>query len=84
MRTSFDFKIIVENIEDATHDARAMIANFLSISPDEVYDKVDVEFKVSFPKAESAAEIAEAMDQGQYVVHVFGTVKRAMSKPFGS
>ncbi len=54
------------------------------MGPEEVYDKVDVEFKVSLPKADTAAEITEAMDLGQLVVHVFGTLKRTMAKPFGA
>jgi hypothetical protein len=84
VRTSFDLKILVETMEEAINDARVMIASFLAIPAEEVYDKVDVEFKVSLPKAESAAEVGAAMDEGQFVVHVYGTVKRSMAKPFGA
>ena len=84
MRTSFDFKILVQNSEEAPEQTRSYIANYTGMGPEEVYDKVDVEFKVSLPKADTAAEITEAMDLGQLVVHVFGTLKRTMAKPFGA
>jgi hypothetical protein len=84
MRTSFDFKILVPDLEMATENTRSYISRFTGIDPKEVFDMVDVEFKVSLPKAETAAEIAESMDLGEFVVHVFGTLKRTMAKPFGA
>ena len=84
MRASFDFKILVDSYDKALSEATLVIASFMSISPEEVEDKVDIEIKISYPKAETAAEIAITMDEAQFVVHVFGSVKRSMAKPFGA
>lgn len=84
MRTSFDFKVVAEDYDVAVSDAKSMIAKFMGITVDEVEDKVDLEIKVGLPKAETAAEVAEAMDNAQFVIQVFGSVKRSMAKPFGN
>ena len=83
IRTSFEFKIAASTYEEALRTAQDYVSTFLALDPSELEDVVDLEFKVSLPKAETAAEIAESMDQKMLVVTVFGSVKRSISKPFG-
>lgn len=83
IRTSFDFKIAANTYEEARSTAEDYISTFLGLDPSELDSAVELEFRVSLPKAETAAEIAESMDQKIIVVNVFGSVKRSISKPFG-
>ena len=83
IRTGFDFKIAANTYNEASEIAKTYISNFLGISLEAVDDSVDIEFKVSLPKADSIGEVTQTMDSGQLIVHVFGSVKRSMARPFG-
>ena len=83
MRTAFELKITASTLEEAVADSRRLISTFLGISDAELDDKVSLELRVQMPKAETAAEIAEAMDNNIFVVLVFGSVKQSTVKPFG-
>jgi hypothetical protein len=84
MRTSFDFKIVAYDYRSALEVAKDRVSSFLSIPIEEVDERVDLELKVSLPKAETKEEILTTINDNFFVVHVFGSVKRSMSKPFGS
>lgn len=83
MRTSFELKITAKTLEEAKAEAFKAIASFLSIKEDDVLDKVNLEFKVSYPEAKTHVEIAENMDHPNFVVTVYGSVKQSVAKPFG-
>ena len=83
MRTSFELKVVASDITEAKEKALAEIARFLKIDPTEVEDRVTVELKVSYPKAETVAEIEAAVESQIFQVLAYGSVKQGVSKPFG-
>lgn len=83
MRTSFELKIVASNIEEAKNLALTEIAKFLSIPENDVEDRVSVELKVSYPKAETIPEIEQSVGASIFQVIVYGSLKQSVSKPFG-
>lgn len=83
MRTSFEIKIVASNIDEARDKAVAEISRFLGITESEVEDRVSMELKVSYPKAETVPEIEAAMSAQIFQVTAFGSVKQSVAKPFG-
>jgi hypothetical protein len=83
MRTSFEFKILAETLEGAKKTAISEVGKFLGIPESEVQDKVSLELKVSYPKAETLPEIEESVAAGVFQVVVYGSVKQSVARPFG-
>lgn len=83
MRTSFELKVVASDIDDAKERALAEIARFLKIDTSEVEDRVSIELKVSYSKAETVAEIEAAVDSQIFQVLAYGSVKQSVAKPFG-
>lgn len=83
MRTSFELKVVASDIDEAKEKALSEIARFLKIDPTEVEDRVSVELKVSYPKAETVAEIEAAVESQIFQVLAYGSVKQGVAKPFG-
>lgn len=83
MRTSFELKIIAATLEEAKQTAIEEIGAFLGIDEKQVLDQVSLELKVSYAEAKTRADIAQEMDQMDFVVTVFGSVKQSVAKPFG-
>lgn len=83
MRTSFELKVIASDIDEAKKKALVEIARFLKIETSEVEDRVSIELKVSYPKAETVAEIESAVDAQIFQVLAYGSVKQSVAKPFG-
>lgn len=83
MRTSFELKVVASDIDEAKEKALTEIARFLKIDISEVEDRVSIELKVSYPKAETIAEIESAVDAQIYQVLAYGSVKQSVAKPFG-
>jgi hypothetical protein len=83
VRTSFELKLVASNFEEAKELAGKQIAEFLGIDENELEDRVSVELKVSYPKAETVSEIEETVASGVFQVIAFGSVKQGISKPFG-
>lgn len=83
MRTSFELKILASNLVEAKEKATTEICRFLDIPESELEERVSVELKVSYPKAESLAEIEQAVDAQVYQVIAYGSVKQGVTKPFG-
>lgn len=83
MRTSFEFKILAQTLDKAKKVAIAEVGRFLAIPENEVEDKVSLELKVSYPKAESLVEIEQAVEAQIFQITVYGSVKQRVAKPFG-
>lgn len=83
MRTSFELKIAAADITEAKQEATKAVAKFLNLPEEDLLDHVNMELKVSYPKAETLIEIGENMDSGEFIVTVFGSVKQSVTKPFG-
>lgn len=83
MRTSFELKLVASTLEEARTLAAKQISEFLGIKETELEDRVSVELKVSYPKAETVAEIEEAVASKVFQVIAFGSVKQGTTKPFG-
>lgn len=83
MRTSFEFKILAETLDQAKKTAAIEVSRFLGIPEDEVQDKVSLELKVSYPKAETLSEIEQAVEARVFQVTVYGSVKQSVARPFG-
>jgi hypothetical protein len=83
MRTSFELKVVASDIDEAKEKALAEIARFLKIDTSEVEDRVSIELKVSYPKAETVAEIEAAVESQIFQVLAYGSVKQSVAKPFG-
>lgn len=83
MRTSFELKVVASDIDEAKEKALTEIARFLKIDPTEVEDRVSVELKVSYPKAETVPEIEEAVESRIFQILAYGSVKQGVAKPFG-
>ncbi len=83
MRTSFELKLVASTLEEAKAVASTQISNFLGISPDELEDRVSIELRISYPKAETVSEIEEAVAANVFQVTAFGSVKQGVAKPFG-
>ena len=82
MRTSFELKILASNLEEAKKLAIQEISVFLGIKEEEVLDQVSIELKVSHAEAKTRYEIELEMDNVDFVVTVFGSVKQSVVKPF--
>lgn len=83
MRTSFELKFVASTLEEAKAAASKQISEFLGINELDLEDRVSVELKVSYPKAETIAEIEETVESKVFQVIAFGSVKQGVSKPFG-
>jgi hypothetical protein len=83
MRTSFELKILANTLDKAKKTAVAEVGRFLGIPEDEVENRVSLELKVSYPKAESLVEIEQSVEAGIFQVTVYGSVKQSVAKPFG-
>lgn len=83
MRTSFEFKILAETLDEAKKIAIAEVGRFLEIPEDEVQEKVSLELKVSYPKAETLPEIEQSVEAQTFQVIVYGSVKQSVARPFG-
>jgi hypothetical protein len=83
MRTSFELKLVASTLEEAKASATKQISEFLGIEESELEDRVSVELKVSYPKAESVPEIEQTVESKVFQVIAFGSVKQGVSKPFG-
>lgn len=83
VRTSFEFKILADDATEAKEEALKRIGKFLNLPEESVQDNVNMELKVSYPEAKSAADIAQNMDSTSFVVTVFASVKQSVAKPFG-
>lgn len=83
VRTSFEFKILADDATEAKEEALRRIGKFLNLPEESVQDNVNMELKVSYPEAKSAADIAQNMDSTSFVVTVFASVKQSVAKPFG-
>lgn len=83
MRTSFELKIVASTLEEAKSTAAKQMSEFLGIAESELEDKVSVELKVSYPKAETVSEIEETVASKVFQVIAFGSVKQSVAKPFG-
>jgi hypothetical protein len=84
MRTSFELRLVAATINEAKSLAAYQVANFLDISEKEVENRVDFEFKISYPKAETVAEIESSIEAGIYQVTVYGSVKKSVTSSFNS
>jgi hypothetical protein len=82
VRTSFELKILASNLEEAKKLAIQEISVFLGIKEEEVLDQVSIELKVSHAEAKTRYEIELEMDNVDFVVTVFGSVKQSVVKPF--
>jgi hypothetical protein len=83
MRTSFELKIVAIDLQEAKSIVRKQLSEFLDIAEDEVEEKVSLEFKVSYPKAETVSEIEGTLAAKVFQVTVFGSLKQSVVKPFG-
>lgn len=83
MRTSFELKLLAETLAEAKKSALTEVGKFLSIPEDEVEERVSLELKISYPKAESLVEIEEVVKAGFFQVTVYGSLKQSVAKPFG-
>jgi hypothetical protein len=83
MRTSFELKLVASTLEEAKTVATKQISEFLGIKESELEDRVSVELKVSYPKAETVVEIEETVASKVFQVTAFGSVKQGTAKPFG-
>jgi hypothetical protein len=83
VRTSFELKLVASNFEEAKKTASTQIAEFLGIDESELEDRVSVELKVSYPKAETVSEIEETVASKVFQITAFGSVKQGTAKPFG-
>lgn len=83
MRTSFELKIVASTLEEARLKAASEISRFLGIPEEDLEDRVSIEFKVSYPKAETISEIEESVGAQIFQVIAFGSVKQSVAKPFG-
>lgn len=83
MRTSFELKILATDLQEAKSIVRKQLSDFLDVAEDQVEEQVSLEFKVSYPKAETVSEIEEAVAAKIFQVTVFGSVKQSIAKPFG-
>lgn len=83
MRTSFELKLVANDITEAKQLAGQKIAKFLNLPEESVFDHVNAELKVSFPEATSVSEIEQAAETAIFVVTVHGSVKQSVAKPFG-
>jgi hypothetical protein len=82
VRTSFELKILASNLEEAKKLAIQEISVFLGMKEEEVLDQVSIELKVSHAEAKTRHEIELEMDNVDFVVTVFGSVKQSVVKPF--
>lgn len=83
MRTSFELKLVASTLEEAKSVAAKQIADFLGVPESELEDRVSIELKVSYPKAETVTEIEESVASKIFQVVAFGSVKQNSAKPFG-
>jgi hypothetical protein len=83
MRASFELKMVASTLAEARARAATELAKFLDIPEEEVSEKVSIELKVSYPKADTVQEIETSVDSGIFQVTVFGTLKQSIAKPFG-
>jgi hypothetical protein len=83
MRTSFELKLVASTLAEAQELATKEIAKFLGVESSDVAEKVSIELKVSYPKAETIDEIEQTIASEIFQITVFGSVKQSTVKPFG-
>jgi hypothetical protein len=83
MRTSFELKLVASTLAEAQELATKEIAKFLGVELSDVAEKVSIELKVSYPKAETINEIEQTLAAEIFQITVFGSVKQSTVKPFG-
>jgi len=84
VRTSFELKVLAPNLLEAKRIANGEISRFLGIDPSEVEERVSMELKVSYPKAETREEIFDSVEKwGIFQVTIHGSLKQNSAKPFG-
>ena len=83
VRTSFELKLVADDITEAKEEAIKRIGKFLNIPEDSVEDSVQLELKISYPEAKTYGDIAQNMDNSSFVVTAFASVKQSIAKPFG-
>jgi hypothetical protein len=82
MRTSFYLKILAETLQEAEAQAISAIAGFLAVDVDTARDSVNMELKVSYPKAETVSGIEEAAAAQIFQVIAFANLKQGVNNPF--
>lgn len=82
MRTGFEVKFVVPNLEAAKERTYEAIERFLGY-PDmsDIWSKVDVEFKVSFGDVKTMAEIEAASLSQSFVVIAHVSIKNNLVHP---
>lgn len=82
MRTSFELKLAVQNLEEAKEQTSKAIERFLGY-PDmtDIWAKVDVEFKVGFGDVKTVAEIEAANLAETFVVTAHVVLKNMLLHP---
>jgi hypothetical protein len=82
MRTSFELKFAVENLEEAKEQTSMALERFLGY-PDmtDVWSKVDVEFRVGFGDVKTIAEIEAANLAETFVVTAHVVLKNTLLHP---
>lgn len=82
MRTSFELKFVVNNLDEAREQVSMAIERFLDY-PDmtDIWSKVDVEFKVGFGDVKTIAEIEAANLAEHFVVTAHVVVKNMLVHP---
>lgn len=83
MRTSFELKLVASTLVEAQELATKEIAKFLGIESSDVAEKVSIELKVSYPKAETINEMEQSVEAGVFQITVFASLKQSVVKPFG-
>ena len=82
MRTSFEVKFVVPNLDAAKEQTYLAIERFLG-HPDmtDIWSKVDVEFKVSFGDAKTIEELDAANSSKNFVVTAHVALKNTLLHP---
>lgn len=82
MRTSFELKFAVSNLEEAKEQTAMALERFLNY-PDvsDIWSKVDVEFRVSFGDVKTIQEIEEANLAETFVVTAHVVLKSTLLHP---
>lgn len=83
MRASFELRIVASTLAEARLLATKELAKFLEIDESDVAEKVNIELKVSYPKAETVSEIEQSVESSIFQITVFGSLKQSVVKPFG-
>lgn len=82
MRTNFEVKFVVPNLDAAKEQTSMAIERFLGY-PDmaDIWSKVDVEFKIGFGDVKTVEEIQAANESENFVVTAHVTLKNTLLHP---